>query len=111
MAGFSEDVRRELLKTLPEKPCCLQSELNALTQGYAVIVLRGSGRFQVRYRLPDGDTARMVFVLLKRRLGMTPSIVNIPGVKGLDAVKPQNPDENAEPVQEPLPERINPLDD
>ena len=30
MAGFSEDVRRELLKTLPEKPCCLQSELNAL---------------------------------------------------------------------------------
>ena len=74
MAGFSEDVRRELLKTLPEKPCCLQSELNALTQGYAVIVLKGGGRFQVRYRLPDGDTARMVFLLLKRRLGMTPSI-------------------------------------
>ena len=74
MAGFSEDVRRELLKTLPEKPCCLQSELNALTQGYAVIVLKGGGRFQVRYRLPDGDTARKVFLLLELRLGMTPSI-------------------------------------
>ncbi len=74
MAGFSETVRRELLKALPEKPCCLQSELNALTQGYGVILLKGGGRFQVRYRLPDGDTARMVFQLLKRRLGMTPTI-------------------------------------
>ena len=74
MAGFSESVRKELLKTLPEKPCCLQSELNALTQGYGVILLKGGGRFQVRYRLPDGDTARMVFLLLKRRLDMTPTI-------------------------------------
>ena len=74
MAGFSGLVRSELLKTLPEKPCCLQSELNALTQGYGVILLKGGGRFQVRYRLPDGDTARMVFLLLKRRLGMTPAI-------------------------------------
>ena len=74
MAGFSDTVRRELLKTLPEKPCCLQSELNALTQGYGVILLKGGGRFQVRYRLPDSDTARMVFLLLKRRLGMTPAI-------------------------------------
>ena len=74
MPGFSGLVRSELLKTLPEKPCCLQSELNALTQGYGVILLKGGGRFQVRYRLPDGDTARMVFLLLKRRLGMTPAI-------------------------------------
>ncbi len=74
MAGFSDTVRRELLKTLPEKSCCLQSELNALTQGYGVILLKGGGRFQVRYRLPDSDTARMVFLLLKRRLGMTPAI-------------------------------------
>ena len=74
MAGFSDDVRRELLKIIPDKACCLQSELNALTQGYAVILLKGGGRFQVRYRLPDGDTARMVFLLLKRRLGMTPAI-------------------------------------
>ena len=74
MAGFSDTVRRELLKTLPEKPCCLQSELNALTQGHGVILLKGGGRFQVRYRLPDSDTARMVFLLLKRRLGMTPAI-------------------------------------
>ncbi len=74
MAGFSEQVRRELLGIMPEKACCLQSELNALTQGYGVIVLRGAGRFQVRYRLPDSDTARMVFLLLKRRLNMTPTI-------------------------------------
>ncbi len=74
MAGLSDTVRSELLKKLPEKACCLQSELNALTQGYGVILLRGGGRFQVRYRLPDDDTARMVFRLLKRRLGMTPSI-------------------------------------
>ena len=74
MPGFSDAVRRELLKTLPEKACCLQSELNALTQGYGVILLKGGGRFQVRYRLPDGDTARMVFLLLKRRLGITPAI-------------------------------------
>ena len=74
MAGFSDAVRRELLKKLPEKPCCLQSELNALTQGYGVILLKGGGRFQVRYRLPDGDTARMVFQLLKRRLNIVPAI-------------------------------------
>ncbi len=74
MAGYSEAVRHELLKKLPEKPCCLQSELNALTQGYGVILLKGGGRFQVRYRLPDGDTARMVFQLLKRRLNIAPAI-------------------------------------
>ena len=74
MPGFSDDVRKELLKVIPEKACCLQSELNALTQGYGSIILKGGGRFQVRYRLPDGDTARMVFQLLKRRLGLTPMI-------------------------------------
>lgn len=74
MTGFSEEVRQELLKIVPDKACCLQSELNALTQRYGAIVLRGRGRYQIRYRLPDSETARMVFRLLKRRLDMTPQI-------------------------------------
>jgi len=74
MAGFSESVREELIGIIPEKACCLQSELNALTQGYGTILLRGSGRMAVRYRLPDNRTARMVFLLLKRRLGIVPQI-------------------------------------
>ena len=74
MTGFSDSVRQELLGVVPDKACCLQSELNALTQRYGTILLRGGGRYQIRYRLPDNDTARMVFRLLKRRLAMTPQI-------------------------------------
>ncbi len=74
MPSFSDDVRRELLTILPEKACCLQSELNALTQGFGTILLRGSGRMAVRYRLPDSLTARTVFLILKRRLGIVPQI-------------------------------------
>lgn len=74
MESFAEHVRQELLGIYPEKPCCMQSELSALTQGCGSLLLRGRGRFQLRYYARSTAVAKKILVLLKKRLHIVPAI-------------------------------------
>ena len=72
--------------------------------GVKVFKLQGNKRDALNFSLKAVQ-------LQEKKLGLQPSVVNIPGVKGLDSVKPQTGDAPQESAPEPLPERINPLDD
>ncbi|MBO4351434.1 MAG: TonB family protein [Proteobacteria bacterium] len=72
--------------------------------GVKVFKLQGNKRDALNFSLKAVQ-------LQEKKLGLQPSVVNIPGVKGLDSVKSQNPDEPQEPVPAQPLERINPLDD
>lgn len=72
--------------------------------GVKVFKLQGNKRDALNFSLKAVQ-------LQEKKLGLNPSVVNVPNVKGSDAVKPQNEENAQQPPQEPLPERINPLDD
>lgn len=71
---FSEQVKQELVRLTPEKTCCMLSELSALTQACASLILRGAGRVQVRYSVENAPLAKRIFLLLKERLSIIPSV-------------------------------------
>ncbi len=75
MSSFSENVKEELLRSLPEKPCCMLSELSAITRHSGTLVLRGRGRMTLRFHAPSTALARRILILLKRRLHIVPQIV------------------------------------
>ena len=75
MASFSENVKDELFKALPDKPCCMLSELTAITQQLGTLVLRGGGKLLVRYQTASNQMAKRILILLKRRLHIVPQIV------------------------------------
>ena len=66
--------------------------------GVKVFKLEGNARDAVNFSLKAVQVQ-------ERKLGLTPSTVNLPGVKGLP-----DPEPTQEPTAKPL-ERINPLDD
>ena len=72
--SFAGDVKRELMHLQPEKSCCQLSELSALTQCCASLVLRGGGRMSVVYQVENVALAKRIFLLLKVRLHITPVI-------------------------------------
>ena len=72
--SFSGDVKKELLRVMPEKPCCMLSELCALTQCCASLRLAGRGRFRVVYETENPALAKRIFLLLKRRMEITPQL-------------------------------------
>lgn len=72
--SFSGDVKEELLRIQPEKPCCMLSELSALTQSCASMRLAGRGKFRVAYETENPALAKRIFLLLKRRLEITPQL-------------------------------------
>ena len=69
--SFSSQVKDELLKTRPEKSCCMLSELSALTQACASLRLSG-GRIRVVYEVENAKLAKRIFLLLKKRLEIAP---------------------------------------
>ncbi len=71
---FSEQVKQELMHGKPEKPCCMLSELSALTQARGSLILKGGGRVQVRYAVENAALAKRIFLLLKYRLNMLPVV-------------------------------------
>ena len=71
---FSAQVKEELVRIRPGKPCCMLSELGALTQACGTLSLRGGGRVQVVYRVDSAALARRIFLLLKARIGVTPTL-------------------------------------
>ncbi len=68
--------------------------------GVQVFKLNGSARDALNFSLKAVQ-------IQEKKLGLQPSVVNMPGIQ---TIKPTEPEEN-KTVKEPLPERINPLDD
>ena len=72
--SFSSQVKAELLRVRPEKSCCMLSELSALTQTCASLRLSGGGRVKVVYETENPALAKRIFLLLKRRMEITPQL-------------------------------------
>ena len=72
--SFSGQVKRELMHLQPDRSCCQLSELSALTQCCASLVLRGGGRMNVVYQVENVALAKRIFLLLKLRLNIIPTI-------------------------------------
>ena len=72
--SFSALVKEELLRIRPEKHCCMLSELSALTQSCASLRLSGGGRMRVVYQVESAPLAKRIFLLLKRRMGIVPTL-------------------------------------
>ncbi|MBQ9265358.1 MAG: DNA-binding protein WhiA [Clostridia bacterium] len=72
--SFSSQVKEELLRIKPEKHCCQLSELSALTQTCASLRLSGGGRVRVVYETENAAVAKRIFLLLKRRMEITPTL-------------------------------------
>ena len=72
--SFSSQVKEELFRVQPVKPCCMLAELSALTQTCASLRLAGRGRVQVVYEMENSALAKRIFLLLKRRMEITPQM-------------------------------------
>ena len=72
--SFSSLVKEELLRIHPEKQCCMLSELSALTQACASLRLAGRGRVKVVYETESAPLAKRIFLLLKKRLEISPTL-------------------------------------
>ena len=72
--SFSAGVKEELNRLPLGKPCCMLSEISALTQTSGHLAFRGGGWISASYRLDNAGTARRLFQLLKKRLNATPQL-------------------------------------
>lgn len=72
--SFAGQVKQELMHVQPDKSCCQLSELSALTQCRASLVLRGGGRMSVVYQVESVALAKRIFLLLKLRLNIIPTL-------------------------------------
>ena len=72
--SFSAGVKEELIRLPMGKPCCMLSEIYALTQTSGHLSFRGGGWISVSYRLDNAGTARRLFQLLKKRLDLAPKL-------------------------------------
>lgn len=72
--SFAGRVREELIRVPAGKPCCMLSEISALTQTSGHLSFRGGGWFSVSYRLEDAGAARRLFQLLRKRLNVKPML-------------------------------------
>ena len=72
--SFSSTTKEELIRLPLGKQCCMLSELSALTQTSGSLSLRGGGRVRVTYRVESAALARRIFMLLRSRLNVTPSL-------------------------------------
>ncbi len=72
--SFSSRVKDELVRLPFGKSCCMLSEISALTQTSGHLSFRGGGWFSVSYRLDHAGVSRRLFQLLKKRLGVNPTL-------------------------------------
>ena len=72
--SFSARVKAELIRLPAGKSCCMLSEISALTMTSGHLAFRGGGWLSVSYRLEDAGTARRLFLLLKKRLDVNPTL-------------------------------------
>lgn len=71
---FSATTKASLLRVLPEKPCCMLSELSALLFACGSLRLMGAGRVSVRFETENPALARRLYLLIKRRLSVSPKM-------------------------------------
>ncbi len=62
------------MRAQSQKHCCMLSELSALTQMLGTLSLRGGGRVRVVYRVENAQLAKRIFLLLKMRMEITPTL-------------------------------------
>ena len=72
--SFSSQTKEELIRLKLEKSCCMLSELSALTQTTGSLSFRGGGRVRVTWRVESAALARHIFLLLRSRLSITPTL-------------------------------------
>ena len=72
--SFSAGVKEELIRLPLGKPCCMLSEISALTQTSGHLAFRGGGWISASYRLDNAGVARRLFQLLKKRLNVAPKL-------------------------------------
>ena len=72
--SFSAQVKEELIHLPLGKSCCMLSEISAMTQTSGHLAFRGGGWLSVSYRLDHAGAARRLFLLLKKRLGVSPTL-------------------------------------
>lgn len=72
--SFSSDTKEELIRLPLGKACCMLHELGAITQTSASLSIQGGGQVAVTFRLESAALARRVFMLLRGRLGVTPTL-------------------------------------
>ena len=68
--SFSAAAKEEMIRVPMGKACCMLSEITALTQTSGHLAFRGGGWISVSYRLDNTGTARRLYQLLKKRLGI-----------------------------------------
>ena len=71
--SFSSQVKAELMRVSPGKPCCMLTELSAYTQTCASLRLAGGGRVRLQYETENAALAKRIFMLLKKRMEITPA--------------------------------------
>lgn len=72
--SFSGDVKEELLRLPMGKPCCMLSEIAALTQTTGSLGFQGAGRFSLTWRVESAALARRLYTMLKQSQGVSPSV-------------------------------------
>lgn len=72
--SFSSSVKEELVRLPLGKPCCMLSELSALTRTSGSLSMHGMGRVLATYRVENAGVARRIFLLLRTSLGVTPRL-------------------------------------
>lgn len=72
--SFAAGIRDELVRLPLGKSCCMLSEISAFTQTSGHLAFRGGGWFSVTYRVENAGTARRLFLLLKKRLEVNPTL-------------------------------------
>lgn len=72
--SFSAAVKEELARLPAGKPCCMLSEISALTQTSGHLAFRGGGWISASFRLDHAGTARRLFQLLRKRLNVAPKL-------------------------------------
>ncbi len=71
--SFSSQLKAELSALKTGKPCCLDSELKALTRCCATLSLQGRGELRLKYRSGSPSVAKRIYVLLKALYGLSPA--------------------------------------
>lgn len=71
--SFSNDVRSELARIIPDKLCCCRAELSALLMMNGRIVA-GRENLKLKVKVENATTARKVFILIKKTYQLPASV-------------------------------------
>lgn len=63
--SFTADIKQELVRSMPEKDCCMMAELNALTQSIGSLTLRSGGQVLLTFRTESLTVARHLLQMLR----------------------------------------------